>query len=77
MPYIAIKAWPNDDPEKKAKLVEALNKSLLDVWGCPPHAVTISFEEVAKEDWEEKVVKAEIEPKADKIWIRQGEKKYL
>ena len=75
MPYIAIKCYPKDEETKKA-FVEKVNQTLLEIWGCPPSAVTVSIEEVAREDWEEKVVKAEIEPKMDKMMIVSGEKKF-
>ncbi len=75
MPYIAIKAHPRD-MELKKQLVEKINQDLIDIFNCPPHAVTISFEEVTAEDWEEKVVKPEIEPNEDKMMIRSGERKY-
>ena len=39
-------------------------------------AISISIEEVAPEDWVEKVEKAEIEPNADKMLVLNGEKKY-
>ncbi len=75
MPYIAVKAWPKDEETKK-RLADRLNQAVLDVVGCPPEAVTITMEEFAPEEWEEKVVKAEIEPRADKLMIRSGKKFY-
>ncbi len=75
MPYIAIKSFPKD-AETKRKLVEKINQDLMEICGLPQKAVTISYEEVAPEDWEEQVVKAEIAPKADKMYIVSGEKKY-
>ena len=75
MPYIAIKAYPKDEATKK-ELVEKINQTVMDVCGVPQKAVTITFEEFPKEEWEEKVVKAEIEPRADKLWISHGEKLY-
>lgn len=75
MPYIAIKAWPKDDAIKK-QVVEEINQVFLKHWGCPQEAITISVEEVAPENWEDTVVKPEILPKADKMMILSGEKKY-
>ena len=46
MPYVAIKAYPKDEDTKK-KLVEKINDVFLEVWGCPPEAISISLEEVA------------------------------
>ena len=75
MPYIAIKSYPKDEAVKKA-LVEKINQDLLEIVGCHEHAVTISYEEIEPEKWKETVVKTEIEPKADKMYIVSGEKKY-
>lgn len=75
MPYIAIKAYPKDEETKK-RLVDKINQDILEIWGCPPQAVTISVEEVQPEEWNEKIVKAEIEPEKDKMMILSGEKKY-
>ena len=75
MPYIAIKAYPKDEETKK-KVVSEINEIFLKYWGCPPEAISISMENFPPEEWEEKVVKPEIEKKADKMMILSGEKKY-
>lgn len=75
MPYIAIKAYPKDEETRK-RLVDKINQDILEIWGCPSQAVTISVEEVQPEEWNEKIVKAEIEPEKDKMMILSGEKKY-
>ena len=58
------------------RVAEKINEIFLAEWGCPPQAITISHETVQPDDWVETVVKPEIEPKADKMLIRSGEKKY-
>lgn len=75
MPYISIKSFPKDEATKK-EVVEKINQLFLDVWGCPQKAITISMEEVAPENWEEQVLKVEIEPNKDKMKILAGEKQY-
>ena len=75
MPFISIKCYPKDEETKKLA-VERINQVMLDVWGCPPQALTISLEEVAPENWQEQVVKPEIEPRMDKMMSLSGEKKY-
>ena len=75
MPYIAIKAFPKDEETKK-KAVDKINQVFLEEWGCPQEALTISVEEIAPDDWKEKVWKPEIEPKKDKMMILDGQKKY-
>jgi len=75
MPYIRIKAYPKDEAVKQ-KVAEAINKVFLDNWGCAPEAVSISFEEVAPELWEQQVENGEIEPLRDKMFILHGDKNY-
>lgn len=74
MPYIAIKSYPKDEETKKL-LVEKINDVVMEVVGCPPQAITISLEEILPEDWEDKIVKPEIEPNLDKMRILSGERK--
>ena len=73
MPYIAIKCYPKDEATKKA-VVEKINETFLELWGCPPEAITISLEEIQPDDWKETVVKPEIEPNMDKMMIVSGKK---
>jgi hypothetical protein len=75
MPYIAIKAYPKDE-ETKNRVVERINQVFLEEWGCSQEALCISMEEVAPEDWAEKVRTAEIEPNKDKMKILYGKKLY-
>ena len=75
MPYIAIKAFTKDEETKK-RVVDKINQILLEDWGCPQKAVTISLEEVAPEDWAEKIVKKEMGPKKGHMMILNGEKLY-
>jgi len=75
MPYIAIKCYPKDEETKK-KVVEKINEVFLEFWGCPQEAITISIEEVAPNEWNEKVVKPEIEPNNDKMMILSGKRNY-
>ena len=74
MPYIAIKSYPKEEETKKL-LVEKINDVVMEVVGCPPQAITISLEEILPEEWEEKIVKPEIEPNLDKMMILSGERK--
>ena len=75
MPYIAIKAYPKDEETKK-RLVDKINEDILEIWGCSQEAVSVSIEEISPDEWEETVVKGEIEPNCDKMMIFSGEKKY-
>ncbi len=74
MPYIAIKAYPKDEAIKK-EVVDRVFDTFAELWGCPKEAISISLEEVDPADWEQ-VVKNEIEPKQDKMMVRDGKKLY-
>ena len=71
MPYIAIKAYPRDMETKKA-LARKVNEAVLEVLGCKPEAVTISFEDIPKDECEELGRKPVIEPYLDKMMIVSG-----
>lgn len=71
MPYIRIKAYPKDEATKR-KVAEEVFKAFADNWGCAPDAISISFEEVAPDRWEEQVVKKEMQPLADKMMVLNG-----
>ena len=73
MPFISIKSWPRDEATRR-KAVERVQEAFLEVWGCPAEWLTICCEEVQPEDWDETVVKPEIEAKSDTVMIRNGEK---
>ena len=75
MPYIAIKAFPKDE-ETKRKTVDKINQVFLETWGCPQEAITVSVEEIAPPEWDEKVRKPEILPNTDKMMILDGKKTY-
>lgn len=75
MPYIQIKAYPKDEIIK-AKVAERINEVFLEEWGCAPDAISLSFEEVDPSDWEDQVVKKELEPQKDKLHIFNGKKQY-
>lgn len=75
MPYIAIKSFPKDE-ETKRKAVESVNEAIMSAFGCPADWITISFEDIDPDQWDEKIEKAEIEPNMDKVYIRSGVKTY-
>jgi len=74
MPYIAVKSIPKDE-ETVRRVIDKINQLFLEEWGCPPQAISISYEEIPKEEWKEKVADAEMADRADAMVILNGEKK--
>lgn len=73
MPYIAIKTLFKDEETKK-RAVEKINEVMLETWGCPQEAITISVEEFSSDDFGKGVRDSEILPKKDKMMIFDGKK---
>ena len=75
MPYIAIKAYPKDEDIKK-RVADRINQVFLEEWGCKQEAISVSFEEIKPEVWDDEIRNGEIESKKDKMFILDGQKKY-
>lgn len=73
MPYIAIKSFPKDE-ETKRKAAEKVCAAITEAFNCPAEWVTVSFEDIAPEVWEEQIEANEIEPHMDRVYIRCGKK---
>ena len=72
MPLISIKMYPGRTEEQKKQLALALVKTAVETLGTPETAFTVMFDEIAKEEWPEKVAQPEIEANAEKVYVRQG-----
>lgn len=75
MPYIAIKCYPQKEEIKK-KVVDGIHQLLLDNWGCPPEAISISIEEYAPGVWEKEVKEAIVDKMTEGVVVRDGVKHY-
>lgn len=73
MPYIAIKEFPKD-AETVRKVAERINETLLELWGCQQKDISISYEPVAPENWDEQIVRGEVEAKRESMLILNGER---
>ena len=72
MPYIQIRSFPKDEEIKK-KVAQKIEEVFLEEWGCRQQAITISFEEVKPENWENDVMNAIVEPNKDNVYVLKGE----
>lgn len=53
MPFVEVKLWEGRTREQKAELARRFTDVMVEVAGCPAAAVTIAFEDYAKDDWAE------------------------
>ncbi|WP_159981320.1 MULTISPECIES: tautomerase family protein [unclassified Novosphingobium] len=60
MPHIIVKLWPGKSAQQKQALSDAIAQSVMDHLGYSEDAISIGFDEVAPEAWDDQVVKSEI-----------------
>jgi 4-oxalocrotonate tautomerase len=68
MPHVIVKLWPGRTEEQKHQLADEFTKAINKVLGVPADNVSVGFEEVAPEDWKEKVWNPDIRDKAGTLY---------
>lgn len=72
MPHIAVKLYPGRTEEQKKKLTEEIVNSVTSICKCDDKAVSVSFEEIAPDDWKEKVYLPEIMSREELLTKKPG-----
>lgn len=60
MPHIIVKLWPGRNDEIKSKLAKRIASSVAEELNVDMGDVSVAIEEISREEWGEKVYKAEI-----------------
>ena len=60
MPHVTVKLWPGRNDEVKKNLSEKIAETVAENLNVDIGDVSVAVEEVAEEEWGEKVYKAEI-----------------
>ena len=60
MPHIIVKLWPGRNDEIKSKLAKRIANTVAEELNVDMGDVSVAIEEVSREEWGEKVYKAEI-----------------
>ncbi|KUO65335.1 MAG: 4-oxalocrotonate tautomerase [Gracilibacter sp. BRH_c7a] len=74
MPHIIVKLWPGRSEEQKIALTEKISESMKETMGVEDKSISISFEEIPKENWTEEVYKPDIMAKEDLLYKKPGYK---
>lgn len=72
MPHVIVKMISGRSDELKTKLVEDITKVVMKATGNKEEAVSVSIEDIAPNDWAEKVYKVDIAPNMDKLYKKPG-----
>jgi 4-oxalocrotonate tautomerase len=60
MPHVIVKLYPGRTEEQKKQLAREIVKSVVEIAKCKQKSISIAIEEVAPDDWAEKVYKPDI-----------------
>jgi len=60
MPHVIVKLWPGKSEQQKAQLAEKIARDVMEVLHYGEESVSVSMEEVAPEDWAERVYQRDI-----------------
>ena len=72
MPHVIVKLWPGKSERQKQRLAEAITRDVMNVLNYGEESVSVAFEEVAPDDWAEKVYKPDIVGQPEKLYKKPG-----
>ena len=72
MPHVIVKLWPGKSEQQKAQLAEKIARDVMEVLHYGEESVSVSMEEVAPEDWAERVYQRDIINTRGKVYKKPG-----
>ncbi|HTU55689.1 MAG TPA: tautomerase family protein [Acetobacteraceae bacterium] len=72
MPHVIVKLQSGRSEQQKAKIAEEVTKAVMAGANCTEQAVSVSIEDVAPNDWVEKVYRPDIIGKRDTLYKKPG-----
>jgi 4-oxalocrotonate tautomerase len=68
MPHVIVKLLSGRSEEQKHRLADAITKDVMTVLGAGEESVSVAFEDVAPQEWTEKVYRPDIQAKWDQVY---------
>jgi 4-oxalocrotonate tautomerase len=72
MPHVIVKLWPGKSAQQKRRLAQAITDDVMKVLRYGEESVSVAFEEVDADEWEEKVYEPDIVRKSDTLYKKPG-----
>ncbi len=72
MPHIIVKLYAGRSEQQKAEIAEAVAQALMASTGSAERSISVAIEDVAPEDWADKVYKPDILDKPDQLYKKPG-----
>jgi len=72
MPHVVVKLWPGRSEQQKRRLTDAIVADVTEILRDGEESVSVAFEEVAPEEWAEKVYRPDIVDGAERLTRKPG-----
>ena len=72
MPHVNVKLYPGRSDGQKAQLTEQIVRSVTTILECDASIVSVAFEEIDPDEWNEKVFLPEVEGKKELLTKKLG-----
>lgn len=72
MPHVIVKLWPGKTEDQKKRLSAAIVKDVTSILNYGDESVSVAFEEVASQDWKERVFDPDIKDKWQALYKKPG-----
>ena len=72
MPHVIVKLWPGKSEQQKTRLAEKITEDVMEVLTYGEESVSVAFEEVPAQDWEERVYRPDIVSNPEKLYKKPG-----
>jgi 4-oxalocrotonate tautomerase len=72
MPHVIVKLWPGKSEEQKNRLAEKITQDVMEVLNYGAESVSVALEEVAPQDWEDKVYRPDIVEQTGNLYKKPG-----
>ncbi|WP_221030221.1 tautomerase family protein [Actomonas aquatica] len=67
MPHVIIKALPGKTAAQKQQIADAITRSVSEIFGNEPDAISVALEDVSAERWKDDVYVPDIVGRADTL----------
>ena len=72
MPHVIVKLYSGRTDQQKTKLAELVTKAIMEGANCGEAAVSVAIEDVAPDQWGDKVYQPDIAAKQDTLYKKPG-----
>jgi 4-oxalocrotonate tautomerase len=74
MPHIIVKLWPGKSEDVKQELARQIAEDVKRIAGSSDKSISVAIEEVAADEWVEKVYEPDIAANWDELYKKPGYK---